>query len=571
MNIFDLLRPSPKEDYSKDIAEINKKIEALQPQAKKEEIEEELLTIRNEVLQDIIKKDKRQATEKIVRFISSHDLKIGTIRNDEQSEIFYYDKNSGLRIPNGKTLIREMCRKILEEAYTSPLANEVISKIETDTFVNQDEYFNIVYKDYFLLNNGIYDRKNKKILPFNPDFIFFSKIPITFDPKADCPIFKKHIQTVLSSEEDCKVLQEVFGYCLYKESLFEIAFVFIGDGRNGKGKTLEVLKRMLGVENCVSLTLNQLEQDQYSEALLFNKLVNLAGDIGKQLLRDTDKFKRLLGRDLVTANRKFLTPISFTNYSKLIFACNELSPTLDTTPGFFSKWLFIDFPYMFVEKEEYDRTEDKTNLRIKDPYIIDKISTPEELSGIFNWSLEGLDRLLNNMDFSKSHNIELIKTTWLRRSDSFMAFCQEYVEEDSEMIIEKKELRKTYKNYCKEHKLKVSGDKRIKDILLSVYGVSDSKSGDKRLWEGIKLIKGQDGQGFLTLGNEIKNDIDREMVSKLSNYENEPSIPSFFANYPDMKCSIEDFINTFSQDALAKALKEGLVYEDKSGYLRLNI
>ena len=105
--------------------------------------------------------------------------------------------------------------------------------------------------------------------------------------------------------------------------------MFLGDGRNGKSKTLELLKRFVGEENCVEVPLDELEKDLFAIGELFKKLTNLAADLSKSALKNTGRFKKLTGRDLVTAARKFLPRIKFVNYAKMLFACNELPFTYD--------------------------------------------------------------------------------------------------------------------------------------------------------------------------------------------------------------------------------------------------
>ena len=40
---------------------------------------------------------------------------------------------------------------------------------------------------------------------------------ITYNPEKDCPTIKKHFQTVLKTEDDVKVMQEIVGFLLLKE------------------------------------------------------------------------------------------------------------------------------------------------------------------------------------------------------------------------------------------------------------------------------------------------------------------------------------------------------------------
>jgi phage/plasmid-associated DNA primase len=63
----------------------------------------------------------------------------------------------------------------------------------------------------------------------------------------------------------------------------------------------------------------------------------------------------------------------------------------DKTLAFFERWKIIVFP------ETFEQDDKRT-----DPMILDKISTDDELSGLFNWAVCGLKRLLNNYHFTKT-------------------------------------------------------------------------------------------------------------------------------------------------------------------------
>jgi len=87
----------------------------------------------------------------------------------------------------------------------------------------------------------------------------------------------------------------------------------------------------------------------------------------------------------------------------------------------------------------------------------------------------GLERLRSNKNFSSTHGSEEIKNTWIRKSNSFIAFCYENIEEDYEGKIHKKELRKKYAEYCKENKISSKSDYVIKRALQDMFGVVEEK------------------------------------------------------------------------------------------------
>jgi putative DNA primase/helicase len=272
--------------------------------------------------------------------------------------------------------------------------------------------------------------------------------------------------------------------------------MFVGNGRNGKDKTLELIKRIIGINNCASIPLNQLQPDSFSISELFGKKINLAGDISSIDLKDTSTFKALTGRSQISGKRKFLSEIKFVNYAKMVFACNELPMAYDLSKGYWDRWILLEFPFTFVTKDEYDKAENKEGLKIRDEDIIEKITTKSELSGLLNKFLDGFDRLLKNRRFSSSKGTEEVKNTWIRKSNSFIAFCYDQIEEDGEGKINKKDLRKKYSDYCKEHKVNPKSDVVIKNTLQQTFGATEDDmnvalSGYKyeKFWIGVKWKK----------------------------------------------------------------------------------
>ena len=199
----------------------------------------------------------------------------------------------------------------------------------------------------------------------------------------------------------------------------------------------------------------------------------------------------------------------FVNYSKQIFACNDLPRVYDLSPGFWSRWILLEFPYEFIDSKDFNDCPDKSNKKVKDVNIIDKLTTDEELSGLLNKALDGLDRLFINKSFSYSIGASHVKNFWIRKSDSFTAFCLDNLSEDIEGYVTKKDLRKSFVKYCKTHSVKGASEKNIKTVLEDMFGVIESKKGStyesqERVWEGIVFKNRQDRHGF-SQSTEKKN------------------------------------------------------------------
>jgi len=441
----------------------------------------------------LIKREKNEATELLVEIIEEENT-IYTIRNDEKTEIFIYVE--GIYVPQGLCRIKEICRRYLLDAFNTSIFNNVISKIEADTYIDAEEFFNINTVEEIAVENGILNIFTKELTQFTEQKIFFNKLPTRYDPTKECPRIITFFLDVLKNKEDVIVMQELFGFLLLKEYKIETAFMLSGSGRNGKGKTIELIKRFLGQENCTNRTITDIENDIFARGDLLNKLANICGDLGSESITKSGWFKALTGRDLISAPRKFKSTINFVNYAKMIFSANELPRVYDNSLGFWERWVYFEFPYVFKTKKEIKTLpyEEQKMCKEIDPEIIDKISTPEEMSGLLNWALEGLERLLKNKDFSDSQTGNQIKEMWQRKANSLKAFIMDCVEENYDSIIQKKEFQKAYSNYCRKNRIKIVSDKWIKHTLMVDCGAYEERKSingvQKNCWVGITL-KGQ--------------------------------------------------------------------------------
>jgi len=442
------------------------------------------------VLQCIALKDWDDASEVLVKDIMER-YNLYTTKDDKISEMWIYE--DGIYKPHGKSHVKEECRKILGKCYSAYILNLVINKLEADTFISQEDFFENKYVDEIPVANGILNVLTLQLNDFTPEKIFFNKLPVKYDPTKNCESIDNFFKDILAKEEDVTVAYELIGQGLYKDYFMEKAGMLVGNGRNGKSKFLELIKRLMGVQNTCSVPLRAMREDNSSLCELHNRLFNLAGDLSHTDLKETGCFKQTVGRDILQAHRKFLRDLIFVNYAKHVFACNELPRVYDHTDGFWEKWVLLEFPYKFKSQKAIDKIPEnkREGIKLKDPKIIDTIASADELSGLLNKSLLGLHRLLKNKYFSQTKGTKEIKDIWIRKSDSFSAFCIDTLEECDEEFITKKNMRKRYFKYCKSHNLKGSGDKGIKVTLEERYGVIEGRKymaeQQEHIWEGIKF------------------------------------------------------------------------------------
>jgi len=441
----------------------------------------------------LVKGERDRVSEALALYIKDkHTFK--SIRNDDKKEVWVYC--DGIYIPNGITYIEQDCRFILEQLYTTNMANRVISKIHTDTYIEQPDFFNKHEEDTYLLpvDNGILNLKTKKLIDFSPNYYFFTKLDIEYKENATCQRIIKFIKEITNNEDDVKLIQEMFGFCLLKDYKYEKAFMLYGEhGRNGKSKLLELLKLMINPKNICGLSLKDIETNDFCISQLHGKLVNIGGDISNYSLKDTSKFKSLTGRDLIDADRKHKTRLYFKSYAKMIFACNNLPIPTEDSDAFWLRWVLIEFPYQFLPQKEISvfDGENNSSIKLQEPSIIEKLSIKSELEGLLVWSIIGLDRLEKNKDFSNKATMKEIKTKWQRKSNSVSAFIQDEIIYSYGDNITKSDFRQSYNEYCTKHRIKKLGDKVIVITLQNKLGISSDYiyDGSKKIyiWENIRF------------------------------------------------------------------------------------
>jgi len=124
-----------------------------------------------------------------------------------------------------------------------------------------------------------------------------------------------------------------------------------------------------------------------------------------------------------------------TEYARLMFNCNELPKEVENTDAFFRRFIIIPFGVR-IPKEKQNK------------YLSAQI-IESELSGVFNWVLMGLERLLKNHDFTESKLAENEVSEFKKQSNSVAMFVEE---EGYEKSIDEKEYIKglyaEYKTYC---------------------------------------------------------------------------------------------------------------------------
>ena len=298
-----------------------------------------------------------------------------TLKDTE--EIYWY--NDGVYSENAEPLIKQIVNLCLKQKSTTYQANEILNYIKRSTYTDRKDF---QHDNLLCVANGILNLETKTLQPHTHETKFFCKLPVEYDENAKCPEIEKFIEEVVTTKQ-LNVLKEWLGYCLYPKYLYHKALMLIGEGSNGKTTLLNLIEKFLGIENISNVSLQDICNNRFASSTLHNKLANIYDDLPDKALLYTGKFKMLTGNGTIQAERKWQHPFTFKNYAKMVFATNKIPETHDDTLAFFRRWIIINCPNIFTGKT-------------RDPKILEKLSTPTLLSGLLNWSLNGLRTLQEN-------------------------------------------------------------------------------------------------------------------------------------------------------------------------------
>lgn len=201
------------------------------------------------------------------------------------------------------------------------------------------------------MRNGLLDWHTGQLHPHTPDVLSTVQLQVSYDPNATCPQFDEFLVQVLAPD-DIEVIWELLGYLLYNGNPWHKAVMLVGEGRNGKGTLLRVLRAIIGKANFSAVSLHDLVNTRFSTASLLGKLANIAGDIDGKYLESTALLKAITGEDSVSAEHKGRDRFDFEPWAVPVFSANKIPGSADVSIGYLSRWIVIDFPHSFVGRED---------------------------------------------------------------------------------------------------------------------------------------------------------------------------------------------------------------------------
>lgn len=324
------------------------------------------------------------------------------------------------------------------------IMKSILSYLQSSLFI-RDEQMD-AYPNLINLANGIYNLEDSNLYPHKPEYYLTTQLPFNYDPQATAQTWDYYIKSTFTlprsdtfDPELVVFLQEAIGYSLTIDVSFHAMFWCLGEGSNGKGVLFYVLEKLAG-EAAIPLNLNLLKKDQYQLANLTGKRIafcseaNSSGNIVEDAL-----IKSLVAGDTMTVRQIKKENFTLHPLVKLWWAMNRLPLIADTSKGFFRRVHVIPFNRVFGDNEKI--------LNLKE-----QLDT--ELPGIFNWAMEGLQRLRTNGKFSIPEQVRKATEKYKSDSNHLVLFLEEKYDVVQGTVVQSSVIYGDYKTWCFENNFK---------------------------------------------------------------------------------------------------------------------
>jgi P4 family phage/plasmid primase-like protien len=285
----------------------------------------------------------------------------------------------------------------------------------------------------------------KLLKPHDPAYGCRAQLPVDYDPDAVCNKWIKTLWEMFPEGRECSesgkncagddklsLLQQFGGYLLLPTCKYERAAFLVGAGANGKSTVMNTFIQVIGKENTVEMSLDDLARS-FNIPYLQDKLLVTCTEMTTREPSAVSVLKKCISGDMVSGEWKYKQRIDFYPTAKFAFALNEVPSIVDKSYGFVRKILILNFNQRF----EKDR---------RDVDLVAKLQA--ERSGIFLWMLEGACELIRKKGFTETDTLEEDKMQFLQEMNPFLMWVSENCELGKEMKASAEALFENYRAWA---------------------------------------------------------------------------------------------------------------------------
>jgi len=383
------------------------------------------------------------------------------VATTEQGDIWIY-KDGIYSTENWQSIVDQV-NNVLGDRFPFKEKKELEFKIASKTRTKEA----IFDKNPYLLccKNCTIDLSSSEILKHSPEHYLTDQIDVVYDPAAKCPRFLQFLEDVAPNPTDRLMLIDWFAIHAIREMYPYILFLN-GLGRNGKGRYEAVLMRFFGENNFSGMQLEELntKTNRFAGADLKGKRGQIVAEAGESQAKGkrtipTAFLKNATGDGVIDSDQKNRGRIKFKPFYKATVDSNDMPRIEDSSKGWVERFCKADLPYSYVDDPDPANPWE----RKKDPKLLEKLTTPAELSGILNLIISRTPEIIRTGAITKRSGAEMF-AEYQRQSNSLQTFLEEFCEfkfGDRSKPVYLDEVFKKYQEWCDKHVADKVDDKRF--------------------------------------------------------------------------------------------------------------
>jgi P4 family phage/plasmid primase-like protien len=279
---------------------------------------------------------------------------------------------------------------------------------------------------------------------------------VYYDPTNESTSFEDFVSQILENDiEKIQYLQKILGYSLTTDTSLETCFILYGPtSRNGKSTLVETYAYMMGSENGYAMNI----QPQTLAYVQNRDSRQASGDIARlngcrflnsseppqSMIFDVPLVKALLGRDTITARNLHEREFEFKPAFKLFINTNHLPLISDDMIFASGRINVITFDRHFNSYEQ-------------NPKLKDLLTQKENISGMFNWCLDGLRKFIAQ-GLQTPDSIQEATNNYRLQSDKIARYFSECLRRSSKNT-SAKEVYENYIDWCIKHNYSIEPKK----------------------------------------------------------------------------------------------------------------
>lgn len=334
--------------------------------------------------------------------------------------------------------------------------DEVIKQLEYRCpLIDDNKTFDIKFKNGILRDGKFIEVDYQEFTPYSIDIAYYPDA----EPVKEVDDYINHLTN--NDPDYRKRLLEILAHPLIVDKEFKRMmgkfFIFVGDGGNGKGTLLAIIRRILNKKNCTGLSIANMTDERYFTTMQ-GKLANLGDDIQDEPINHEQMkhLKNISTCDFVATRELFKQSREVELTTTLIFTSNHILKSFEKGESYRRR---VDWLPMYSKPKK------------KDKKFITKLTTKKALEYWVRLIVEGYKRLYENEQFTYSEIVQKFNDEYHQENNSVIQYLNDF-DKDYFIGMRSPEAYEEYEIWAKENGLNVQSRKLFVQSIYDKFGLS---------------------------------------------------------------------------------------------------